>query len=288
MSEIGHGVQGSPETILFARKLASTPPFPANGDFVSFDFATLTWVLKPASGLSVTTSSNVGAGAGLALPKVGVDLPFKSLLGNPEIVLTPTATTIDFSVGSIAQSKIFGLVTALLTKLETLSNVGAGEGIALAKVGVDNPLKSLTAAGGITLTGNPNDIEIKSADTFVLGYHTDKSWKAVNTFGAPFTSKADQDVEADAQAFFNFAYTVREITVFISNNIAIANSTITLKRNSVSIGATTITIPALTTGKFSISVTEAFAVADEIHDVHICPTKNDIKNTSYNLECSRP
>ena len=48
-------------------------------------------------------------------------------------------------------------------KLETLSNVGTGDGIALAKVGTDVPLKSLVAGTGITLVNNPNDITISSA-----------------------------------------------------------------------------------------------------------------------------
>lgn len=48
----------------------------------------------------VETSSNSGAGEGLALPKVGVDLPFKSLVAGPNITLTPAADTI--TIDSIA------------------------------------------------------------------------------------------------------------------------------------------------------------------------------------------
>jgi len=108
------------------------------------------------------TSSNVGTGAGLALPKVGVDLPFKSLLGNPEIVLTPTATTIDFSIGAIAQSKITNLITDLLTKIETLTNVGTGSEIAKAKVGVNVDIRKINGTLPIVVTQNTNDITIST------------------------------------------------------------------------------------------------------------------------------
>jgi len=140
------------------------------------------------------------------------------------------------------------------------------------------------------ITPSPTEIEIKSisTNTFVMGYHSDKAWDAVPDFGAMFTNKADEAVEAEAQGFFNFGFTVREITLFVSNNIAIASSSIILRKNSVDLPATTITIPALTTGKFSITVTEAFGIADEIHNIHVAPTKGDIKNTSYYLECTKP
>lgn len=88
----------SPAFLLFARRLASTPPFPADQDGIKFDFATNQWILAPfGGGGEANTSSNVGTGAGLALPKVGVDLPFKSLVAGAGIVLTPTATEIEIS-----------------------------------------------------------------------------------------------------------------------------------------------------------------------------------------------
>ena len=48
-------------------------------------------------GGEVNTSSNVGTGAGLALPKVGFDLPFKSILAGSNITVTPQANTITIS-----------------------------------------------------------------------------------------------------------------------------------------------------------------------------------------------
>lgn len=100
---------------LFGKPLTPVPPNPVANDGIKFNFTTLQWELAPFGGAGeANTSSNVGPGAGLALPKVGVDLPFKSLSGNPEIVLTPTATEILFAIGAIAQSKITGLVADLL------------------------------------------------------------------------------------------------------------------------------------------------------------------------------
>jgi len=174
--------------------------------------------------------------------------------------------------------------------VQTSSNVGTGEGVAKARIGDDLPFRSLVAGAGITLVGTADEIEIQSASAFtkskfVMGYHADKNWKQNFTFGAMFTNKADEPVEAEAQGFFNMAYDVVEITVFVSNNTDAVGGTITLKKNSVALPLTTITIPALTTGKFSLSISESFAIADEIHEEHICSNDNDIKNTSYYLEC---
>jgi len=58
----------------------------ADGTFVRLDVS---------GGGEVNTSSNSGAGDGLALPKVGVDLPFKSLTAGANITLTATATEIE-------------------------------------------------------------------------------------------------------------------------------------------------------------------------------------------------
>ncbi len=220
-----------PVFLLFGRKLAKVPPFPVADNFIKFNFVTNQWELAVAGTLpAVQSSSNVGSGAGLALPRVADDLPFKSLVAGTGIVITPSPTEI-----------------------------------------------LIATMGGL--------------DTFVMGYHSDKNWKITTRFGAMFTSKSDEAVEAEAQGFFNFSYTVREITLFVSNNIGLFSSEITLKRNSVAIPATKITIPALTTGKFSLSVTEVFAISDEIHDEHTIlagGSDNDVKNTSYYLECSRP
>ncbi len=354
----------SPLFKLFGKKLAGVPPSPSNLDIIQFNGTSNEWeLINGVIGNAVQSSSNVGTGAGLALPRVLDDLPFKTLVDGVEIVITVSATELTFSIGAIAiskitglqvaldskietltnvggaseialakvgqnvnlrtllanleilittnandlafsigviaQSKITGLVTALASKIETLTNVGTGAGtISKPKVGTNVDLKTIKAGTDISITNNADDIEISNIAVppviptkgkFVMGYHADKNWKKAFTFGAMFTNKADEPVEAEAQGFFNFLYEVVEITVFVSTNIAVnGGNTITLKRNSVAIPATTITIPALTTGKFSLSVTEAFAVSDEIHEEHQInagDSDNDIKNVSYYLEC---
>jgi len=212
----------------FGKRLAKTPPDPANLDIAQFNSTTQEWELVNAPSITgVQSSSNVGSGDGLALPRVLDDLPFKSLTEGDNITLTPSAT----------------------------------------------------------------EIEIKSKNIIVMGYHSDKNWKVSMRFGAMFTNKSDEAVEAEAQGFFDFPFTVTKITVFVSNNVAIDSSSITLKRNSVLIPATTITIPALTTGKFTKTVSESFASLDEIHEEHIIGAlagDNDVKNTSYYLEVTSP
>ena len=87
-------------------------------------------------------------------------------------------------------------------------------------------------------------------------------------------------------------YEVVGITVFVSNNSDAVGGTITLKRNSSAIAATTITIPSLTTGVFTVSgLTEQFSSSDEMHEEHIIGVgggDNELKNTSYMLECTDP
>jgi len=61
------------------------------------------------------TSSNSGTGAGLALPKVGVDMPFKSLTAGSNITITESATEIELAVAPEAERTISDNTTLLLT-----------------------------------------------------------------------------------------------------------------------------------------------------------------------------
>ena len=66
-----------PAFLLFARRLAKVPPFPVANNIIKFNFATNQWELALLGTLpAVQSSSNVGSGAGLALPRVIDDLPF--------------------------------------------------------------------------------------------------------------------------------------------------------------------------------------------------------------------
>lgn len=115
----------------------------------------------------VETSSNSGIGSGLALPKVGVDLPFKSLIGGGNITLTADATSVTISatgtggdvVGPASavdeQIAVFDGITGKLIKdggytiADILALTGAGT--------VTN--FSFTNANGITgIVTNPTDL----------------------------------------------------------------------------------------------------------------------------------
>lgn len=74
---------------------------PSNGQVLTFNSSVSLWDAQtPAAVGEDNTSSNVGTGEGLALTKVGVDLPFKSLIGDTEIVLTGNANDITFSIAA--------------------------------------------------------------------------------------------------------------------------------------------------------------------------------------------
>jgi len=176
--------------------------------------------------------------------------------------------------------------------VQSSSNVGTGDGLALPRVLDDLPFKSILAGTGITITVTPTTIEIENTGSqmnkFVLGYHSDKNWKISTRYGAMFTNKQDEATEADAQSVMGIAFTVRKITLFISNNSSPVASEITLKRNSVLIPATKITIPAMTTGLFTVTgLSEVFSITDEIHEEHIIlagGSDNEVNTSSYILE----
>jgi len=152
----------SPLFLLFGRRLESTPPFPVAGQIIKFNG--IEWELATGGILSaVQSSSNVGTGDGLALLRVGDDLPFKTLVDGVEIVITVSATELTFSIGAIAISKITGLQVELDSKIETLTNVGGEKEIAKAKVGQNVDIRTLKAGTGIILTQNVDDIEIENA-----------------------------------------------------------------------------------------------------------------------------
>tara|TARA_R110000851_G_scaffold308544_1_gene467472 strand:- start:46 stop:1989 length:1944 start_codon:yes stop_codon:yes gene_type:complete len=59
----------------------------------------------PSSG-EINTSSNSGTGEGLALTKVGVDLPFKTIKAGAGVILTPSATELEISTSGGTDTNI--------------------------------------------------------------------------------------------------------------------------------------------------------------------------------------
>lgn len=110
--------------------------------------ALLSDVLALSAG-EVNTSSNAGAGAQLAKAKLGVDLPFRTLISSD--------ATVSISQGS---DEIDITTTA---EANTTSNSGTGVGLAQPKVGADLPFRSLVSADdSVEFIENTDEINLKA------------------------------------------------------------------------------------------------------------------------------
>ena len=93
-------------------------PTPTVNDVITWDGSD--WISAPAAGAvpgEPNTTSNSGAGIGLAQAKVGVDLPFKTLIQGSGITLTDATDTVTFDV-----AVVWGDITG------TISNQGDLQG----------------------------------------------------------------------------------------------------------------------------------------------------------------
>jgi len=98
------------------------------------------------------TASNTGTGEGVWLDKVGVDLRFRSLVGQGAV-----------SVASGALGTIVISSTTPTGEINTASNTGTGEGLFIGKTGVDLRFRVLTASGSISLVSGANELNISSS-----------------------------------------------------------------------------------------------------------------------------
>jgi len=260
----------TPIFLLFGRRLGGIPPFPVAGQIVKFD-GTL-WELATGGILSaVQSSSNVGSGDGLALPRVGDDLPFKSLVDNPEVVITPTATTLDFSIGAIAQSKITGLVADLLAKIETLTNVGTGSVIAKPKVGVNVDIRSIIGTAPIIVTQNPNDITISTGlgiSRTIMANSFEHEAPADTEFLAVVGISTKAGVENDRHTVMPNAFTLSDLTVEIQFNPSAQTTNLNIRINAVT-GNLSASIPAGLTGTFTDAVNTDNVVLGDLIDYQV-------------------
>lgn len=102
------------------------------------------------------TTSNAGSlGEGLALPKNGVDLPFKRLKAGQNITLNPQETYVEI-IANFPPSQ---------GEANTASNIGlSGQGLFKQKSGVNLEFKRLKAGNNVIITATNNDeIEISAA-----------------------------------------------------------------------------------------------------------------------------
>lgn len=112
-------------------------------------------VYEPIIGAKGTAfNKNFGATAGtVAEGNHNHDTVYAPIVHNHDGVYAPVSHT-----HTIAQ--VTGLQAVLDSKVETSSNAGAGEGLALPKVGTDLPFKSLVAGQGLWVTGNPDNVTL--------------------------------------------------------------------------------------------------------------------------------
>jgi hypothetical protein len=96
------------------------------------------------------TASNLGAGAGVYVQKVGIDLQFKSIVAGPNVTVTTSSTTIEVSASATGEAN-------------TASNLLTDYGLYASKSGIDLRFKCLEAGPGIALSSGSNSITITAS-----------------------------------------------------------------------------------------------------------------------------
>jgi len=215
--------------LLFGRKLAKVPPFPVNDNIIKFNFANNQWELAFESGGAgeANTSSNVGAGLGWALPKVGVDLPFKTFI----------------------------------------------------------------ATAPLSIVSNPTDITISIAgqvNTFILGVFQDTALPRENTF-IGFFSNLVESTETDTTGFLSFAFTVKRYTLRVNSSNRGVTTTFSVRDDGVSVPNTSIAVPALTTGSFDTGAISETIGANSLINLAMLSSggSGNISEYSQLVECEK-
>lgn len=113
--------------------------------------------MGPAGSGEANTSSNSGAGTGLAMAKSGVDLPFKSLVAGTNITITPSADAVTIAATGGAGGEA-----------NTASNVNnGGVGVFNQKAGIDLQFRGINAASNkvlVALDGVNSKIDLDVAE----------------------------------------------------------------------------------------------------------------------------
>jgi len=211
----------SPLFKLFGKKLANVPPSPQNNDVIQFNSTSGEWELvSGVIGSAVQSSSNVGTGDGLALPRVLDDLPFKTLVDGVEIIITVSATELAFSIGAIAISKITGLQVALDSKVENAINIGTGAEVFKDKAGVNLRFRRLIDTLEIIIIQNVNDISFtigEIAQSKITGLVTALASKIetiTNIGGASEIAKAKVGTNVDLRTLLG------NLEIIITTNVS--------------------------------------------------------------------
>jgi len=115
---------------------------------------------EPSGGGEANTASNIGSGEGLSVAKVGVDLPFKSLVGGTNVTLSSNGTTVTINSSGAGSGTLSGLI--IDTNKDWLNFNITNMGIASASTlvalnsgaGISPILTSNSAVQTLALTGN--------------------------------------------------------------------------------------------------------------------------------------
>jgi len=172
---------------------------PVNDDIIIFNSVTDLWELIPnGGGGEVNDGANVGSGAGVFKTKTGVDLIFKSLVENTEILIGVNADDLAFSIGAIAISKITGLQAELDSKLESPILISDVTGL---QTELDDKLESPIAISDTTGLQTALDDKLESpiaiSDTTGLQTELDSKIETVTNVGGEkelIKAKVSQDI----------------------------------------------------------------------------------------------
>jgi len=205
---------------------------------------------------------NVGAGgdADVFSQKNGVNLEFRRLIGGTNVTITEGAETITIDAASGGAGEV-----------NTASNQGGGEELALAKSGVDLPFKTLVAGANIAFTVGAETIEIEAVGGVAGETNTASN---VGLGEGLFKQKTGADLEFRsiiAGTNISFSTTTDGITVNAAAatggmNISTGSNDISITTEDVLIWSAdpdpvTITLPdpALTNRRIDIKRTDATA-----------------------------
>lgn len=145
----------------------------------------------------VETSSNSGAGEGLALPKVGVDLPFKSITAGANIVLTASATELNIDSVAGGTGDVVGPASSVDDRICTFDGI-TGKLIQDSGTTIASLLASISPPNYVVSSSSGGTISPALGDGPVTNFSV-----TITTLGGPVIIKVIPDGTSNASTFGN-------------------------------------------------------------------------------------